>query len=180
MISGVIGESGEWDDMHGWSKFSGNIGLTAATLGYGLSGTALGETPVTQLPRAARDGFVQTWSSLVRRGSIEDAMFAQRTYRPYFSDEGRFANKTIDEVAQMLKDGQLKPSDVPVEYAYKDGYPIILNTRSAHALEQAGIPRSQWAIENVTDKLDAMARLEKQLINNKLQPPGCPNPVRNP
>ena len=66
------GDPGAWNDMHGWSKFSGNIGITAGTMGAGLSGTALGETAVSQLPRAARDGVVKTWSSLVRRnnGSI--------------------------------------------------------------------------------------------------------------
>ena len=74
----------------------------------------------------------------------------------------------------------MKPSEVPIEYAYVDGHPIILNTRSAHALEQAGIPRSQWVTENVTNNSEAMARLMDQLSRNKLSPPGIPNPVRTP
>jgi len=55
--------------MHGWSKFSFNVGITAATMGYGLSGTALGETPVTQLPRAGKDAAVQAWRGLWRKKS---------------------------------------------------------------------------------------------------------------
>jgi len=58
------GTPGEWDDMHGWSRFSGEVGLSAVAMGYGLSGTALGEAPLTQVPRVAKDGMVQMWKQV--------------------------------------------------------------------------------------------------------------------
>jgi filamentous hemagglutinin len=111
---------------------------------------------------------------------IENAMFAQRTYSSRFSDNGPLRGKTVDGVVHELKNGTMKPSDLPIEYAYVDGQPIILNTRSAHALQQAGIPRSQWTIIDVTNDVAAMARLATQLRNNNLSPPGIPSPVRTP
>jgi hypothetical protein len=36
----------------------------------------------------------------------------------------------------------MKPSDVPIDYIVPEGNALILNTRSAQALQAAGIPRS--------------------------------------
>lgn len=76
--------------------------------------------------------------------------FAQRTYGETFSSGGRFAGRSIDDVAQGLRSGSLTPADVPIDVVVRDGNTLLLNTRSSQALTRAGIPRSQWAIVNRT------------------------------
>ena len=44
----------------------------------------------------------------------------------------------------------MKSSEVPIDFIVRDGNKLILNTRSAQALEAAGIPRSQWNVVNRT------------------------------
>ena len=58
-----------------------------------------------------------------------------------FSKGGTFAGQSVEDVAGALRSGALNPSDVPIQYIVRDGNTLILNTRSAQALEQAGIPR---------------------------------------
>lgn len=61
-----------------------------------------------------------------------------------FSAEGKLAGKSVDEVAAALRSGAMSPGEVSVNYIVRDGQTIMLNTRSAQALEAAGILRSQW------------------------------------
>jgi hypothetical protein len=105
---------------------------------------------------------------------LENANYAQKTFSNAFSDEGAFAGKTVPDVADALRSGQLKPGDVPVQYIVRDGNTLILNTRSAQALEQAGIPRSQWNAVNVTGDAAAEGRLTGQLGRNGLTSQGTP------
>lgn len=107
-------------------------------------------------------------------GALANANYAQRTYSQTFSDAGAFAGKTVEEVAAALRSGELKASDVSIQYVVKDGNTLILNTRSAQALEQAGIPRSQWNAVNVTGDAAAEARLAGQLQRNNLPSQGTP------
>jgi hypothetical protein len=71
-----------------------------------------------------------------------------------------------------LKSGELSPADVPIEYLIRDGNTLILNTRSAVALEMAGIPRSRWNAVNMTGNMGAELRLTDQLENNGLTSEG--------
>jgi hypothetical protein len=103
---------------------------------------------------------------------IENANFAQKEASEIFSPGGRFAGETISEVAEHLRDGTLLPEDVPVQVIVRDGNTLILNTRSALALEEAGIPRIRWSIENVTNDPAAEARLSGQLERNGLSSSG--------
>lgn len=103
---------------------------------------------------------------------IENATYAQKTANVNFSNTGKFAGSTIDDVANMLADGRLAPSDVPIEVAQIENNVLILNTRSSMALEAAGIPRSSWYVIDVTEDTAAMARLLGQLNRNKLGPGG--------
>jgi hypothetical protein len=105
---------------------------------------------------------------------VENANFAQKTFRRTFSAQGKFAGRTVGDVAADLKSGVLKPADVPVEYIVRDGNTLILNTRSTQALEQAGIPRSQWNAVNKTGDALAEGRLTDQLRRNKLTSEGTP------
>lgn len=52
--------------------------------------------------------------------------------------------QTVDDLADALKVGAIKPSQLPVDYVDMNGTRLILNTRTSTALEQAGVPRSQW------------------------------------
>ncbi len=110
---------------------------------------------------------------------IADANFAQRTYRQLFSSGGTFAGRTVEEVAAALRSGELTAIDVPIQYIIRDGNTLILNTRSAQALEQAGIPRGQWSILNLTGDAAAEARLTEQLERNGLGSSGIPSVTPN-
>jgi hypothetical protein len=61
----------------------------------------------------------------------------------------------------------MKPGDVPVNYIVRDGQTIMLNTRSAQALEAAGIPRSQWNGVNQTGNQFFENLLNGQLGRNR-------------
>jgi RHS repeat-associated protein len=49
-------------------------------------------------------------------GVLADAKFAQKSASAVFSIEGKFAGRSVEEVATALRNGTLHPSDVPVEY----------------------------------------------------------------
>jgi hypothetical protein len=87
-----------------------------------------------------------------------------------FGSKGLFAGKSVEEVAAALRSGAMKASDVPINYIVRDGQTIILNTRSAQALEAAGIPRSQWNGLNQTGNSFFEDLLNGQLSRN----PGGP------
>ena len=112
---------------------------------------------------------------------LENANFSQKTYSEVFSiaREARFAGQTIDDVAGALQSGQLRPVDVPIQYIVRDGNTLILNTRSAQALERAGIPRSQWNAVNLTGDVRAEERLTRQLQRNGLTIQGTPTVTSN-
>lgn len=76
-----------------------------------------------------------------------------------FSKGGAFAGKSVDDVADALRSGTLRPADVPIDFIVRDGNKLILNTRSAQALELAGIPRAQW---------NAVDRTGQELFENML------------
>lgn len=97
---------------------------------------------------------------------LADAVFAQETFREGFSKGGTFAGQTVTSVANALKAGKMAISDVPIQYIVRDGKTFILNTRSAQALERAGIPRGSWKAVNMTGDAAAEARLNGQLQRN--------------
>jgi len=149
--------TGHWDWSHFGAAVAAGAAIGAVTAGIGglFAGRAAGATTETG-------------------EALENANYAQKTFSNAFSDEGAFAGKTVPEVADALRSGQLKPADVPVEYIVKDGNTLILNTRSAQALEQAGIPRSEWNAVNMTGDAAAEARLAGQLQRNGLTSEGTP------
>ena len=103
---------------------------------------------------------------------LENANFAQRTFSQNFSSGGTFAGQTIDDIAAAIRSGALNPADVPIQYIIRDGNTLILNTRSAQALEQAGIPRPRWNAVNMTGNAEAELRLTRQLNNSGLTSQG--------
>ena len=128
---------------------------------------------ISYIHRDNRHGF-KAGALEAEGGALGSANYAQRTFSENFSSAGAFAGKTVDEVASALRSGELKPTDVPIQYVVKDGQSLILNTRSAQALERAGIPRSQWYAVNMTGDAAAEARLAGQLQRNNLTNSGTP------
>lgn len=117
----------------------------------------------------------------IRQGIVrQDANYAQKTYGPRFSTEesSRFGlgdgrALTVDEVAELIRGG-LSPRHVPVNIIHRNGYQLMLNTRSSQALEKAGIPRSQWyGIDRTGDPLYEFL-VWAQLRRNTLGPSGIP------
>jgi hypothetical protein len=94
--------------------------------------------------------------------------FTQTTASPMFSPEGSFAGRSISQVADALRSGSLKASDVPVEFIVRDGAWLIVNTRSAVALRQAGIPEARWNLINRTGVADIEANITQRLLRNGL------------
>lgn len=102
--------------------------------------------------------------------ALRGAQFAQKGASSTFSEGGKFAGQTVEGVAQALRSGALKASDVPVQYAVKNGTTFLLNTRSSMALTLGGIGRASWSATDVTAELGANLRLAGQLARN----PGAP------
>ena len=103
---------------------------------------------------------------------VGGANFAQTTASGTFSSGGSFAGQSIDDVAGALQSGAMSVKDVPIQVIVQDGNTLILNTRSALALEQAGIPRSAWNVVNMSGDAAAQARLAAQLARNGLDSTG--------
>lgn len=63
---------------------------------------------------------------------------------------------------------------MPIDYIVREGNTLILNTRSAQALQAAGIPRSAWTAVNRTGQEMYEAMLTGQLQRNGLTSAGIP------
>ncbi|MGJ8664812.1 MAG: RHS repeat domain-containing protein [Patiriisocius sp.] len=103
---------------------------------------------------------------------IDNANWAQKTFKKTFSEEGLFNGAKVDDIVKQLESGNLKPGDVPIEVIVRDGNTLILNTRSSVALTKANIPRSKWSVIDKTGDIDSELRLDKQLKKNKLDSQG--------
>jgi hypothetical protein len=161
------------------SPFAAAAAAAAARNGGLGPGQKIELRPQVARPTASRSE--QPASRLARSTVLANANYAQGTYSEQFSNhpKARFRGKTIDNIADALKLGQLSPKDVPVEYIVRDGNTLILNTRSSQALERAGIPRSQWNPVNMTGDAKAEARLTEQLMRNLLTSQGTPTVTPN-
>ena len=73
----------------------------------------------------------------------------------------------------------MKPSEVPIDFIVREGNTLMLNTRSAQALEAAGIPRSQWNAVNRTGQEMYENMLSGQLQRNGLTSEGVANVRRS-
>ena len=133
--------------------------------------------PPEMVDASAYFGSPAQFNAAKAAGALDNAAFAQKTFSQTFSSGGRFAGQTIDDVAAGLRSGAMKPADVPIEFIVRDGNSLILNTRSAQALQQAGIPRSAWNAIDMTGDAAAQARLSGQIQRNGLTSQGILNPT---
>jgi RHS repeat-associated protein len=137
---------------------------------------AINATPIILSPLM---GFESGIATVTEDGILQGANYAQRTFNSTFSSGGTFAGQTVEDIAAALRSGTLSPSDVPIQYIVKDANTLILNTRSAQALEQAGIPRGQWNAIDMTGDAAAQVRLAAQLQRNGLTSQGIPTVTPN-
>ena len=108
----------------------------------------------------------------IKKSGLENANFAQNTFSSKFSKGGAFEGRSVDDVAAALRSKAMKPSEVPIDFIVRDGNTLILNTRSAQALEAAGIPRSQWSAVNRSGEELYENMLSGQLQRNGLTSEG--------
>ncbi|UEL25738.1 hypothetical protein K6106_10350 [Pseudomonas fluorescens] len=116
---------------------------------FGLGAKEVGAAGGTALP-----------NSVPALGVLDDGVFAQVLAKSTkaFSEEGQSiysqaAGRPISTVADLtaaLKEGVIKPSQVPLDYVLIDGKEVIANTRSSTALINAGIPKGEWYGVNKT------------------------------
>lgn len=111
--------------------------------------------------------------------ALINANYAQKTFSQNFSNGGLFAGKTVEELALNIKRREIDVQDIPIDFIVRDGRALILNTRSAKALELAGIPRNQWNAINKTGNAASESRLDAQLNSNNLDSHGFLNPTMN-
>lgn len=133
------------------------VGSGVAQAGGRLAGSVFSRASVSEVGAAAK-------------GLPDGAKWAQKTFGPNFDPKGTLAGKSFDDVVGGLRSGEIKPSSMQVDYVVRDGQVIIHNTRSASALDAAGIPRSQWNAVNQTGNAAVEARVNGQLARN----PGGP------
>jgi RHS repeat-associated protein len=146
----------------------GDNGAFMAVVGGGLAGEIfplLARVPGAILRSGATAGAAEA-------GVLKGANFAQKTFGPMFSKGGAFAGRSVEEVAAALRSGAMNASDVTINYIVRDGNTLILNTRSAQALEAAGIPRSAWSAVNRTGDELFESMLSDQLGRNGLTSAG--------
>ncbi len=156
-----------------WTFGTAGVGM----LGYGV---ASGDITADDLPEIATYVVAGVILHATLPGKLDGSVYAQKTYRPKFSKEGRAELSkitgrqinTVDDLVQAIKDGVVKVDDIPVNYIVRDGNTIILNTRTSMALEKAGIPKSQWKGSNRTGDEFWESLLDGQLKRNNLDNSG--------
>ena len=160
--------SGHYDlAAKGVAQVSGGVG-TIASAGALIVGLA----PKAAPPRSAITLFGKGGVPVVKTLPPGPFRFTQTTASPHFSKGSPFDGQTVFQVAESLRNGTLKPADVPVQVIHRDGTNLIVNTRSSVALRQAKIPESQWRIVDKTGDLAAETDLTRRLSDNKLSNQG--------
>ena len=110
---------------------------------------------------------------------LEDAAFAQVPAKSTkaFSEEGqaiysKLAGRnivTVNDLTDVLKQGVIKPNQIPLDYVLIDGQKVIANTRTSTALINANIPKSQWSGVNKTGVKAYGDVTFDDLVNNQLR-----------
>jgi hypothetical protein len=141
--------------------------------------------PKTAAPAVAAKNIVRSKGGrtydLSPGDKAKPAKFGQRAVSPRFSTpkngEGNplIVGKSIDEVAELLRNGDLLPRDLPVQYIWVNGEKVVVNNRSATALSKAGIPQKKWRMVDKTGGLpdkgaDSLASVLERLDEMAGQP----------
>lgn len=181
---GTESKSGDW--LSAYLKFTGNnaLGYAGAIPGVGLLSSMIPKSEYSNselMPAAAFEQANAVGSVLMTggagalrnagsKGLPEGAKYAQEWHSPKFDDRGALKGQPFSSVVQELRSGIRNPSSIQVDYVVRGDVVIIHNTRSANALEAAGVPRSQFNAVNKTGNPAVEARVDRQLARN----PGGP------
>jgi LysM domain len=116
------------------------------------------------------------------RGALIDANFAQVESKlgKEFSDIGKLKYSelagspinTVDDLANALTTGVIKPHQIPIDFVEMEGTRLMLNTRTTTALDSAGIPRSEWHGINRTGQIAYGEKTFDQLALDQLKTNG--------
>ena len=144
-------------------------------------------TPVQQLALPGPNSKPVSNSQVKLPHPMDKANYSQKTYSNNFSmygsqkyfDIAGYEIKTVDDLAQAIKNKDVSISDLPVEYINRDGNVLIQNTRTSQALTVAGVPRNQWHVTNNTGNPLHEKLLDEQLLRNKLTSEGISNVRRS-
>jgi RHS repeat-associated protein len=131
----------------------------AASVGFAVAGslTAFAEAMSARLAANA-----------VARGPGVMPRFSQKTAGVEFQPGGPFAGRTMGDVAAGLRDGTIKPSELPLEVIVRGETTLSMNTRSLVALRRAGVDPRQFVTRDLTGNAAAEAALTQRLMNNGL------------
>jgi hypothetical protein len=83
-----------------------------------------------------------------QRGINKQETFSEKGQEIYSALTGERV-ETVDDLAAAIRSGKVDPKMIEVNYVVRDEV-LIENTRTAQALERAGIPRSEWKGVNRT------------------------------
>ncbi|MBP2639315.1 MAG: hypothetical protein H6Q66_266 [Firmicutes bacterium] len=133
-----------------------------------LAGDAFAAGRITNKAGKVVDGLSKA-AEEVAGSSIK---FTQTTASVRFSRNGTFSGKTIGELANDLRTGVLKSTDVPVEYIERDSVKLVVNTRSSLVLRRAGIPETEWNLVNKTGDAFTESKVTERLARNELTEEG--------
>lgn len=124
---------------------------------------------------AAAGKIAHASSNLVARANYAQKYYSEIISKggaKFFNDQLGIQVKTIDDLASAIKSGTIQASDVSITVVSRGDDVLILNTRSAEALQRAGVPRSQWRVVDGTGDAGIEARLDLQLKRNNLSNSG--------
>jgi len=106
------------------------------------------------------------WGNLGKKQTASnEILFAQKSISETFGKGGPFGGKTIDEVANGLRDGSIKPEQLPIQVIKREGKTYTLNNRSLMALRKAGLEPT--VVKDVTGIPDFERTLSNRLIEIK-------------
>lgn len=148
-----------------------------AEIGLALEGTgtaveALGEASLAEASATSEALLPSEGVELADVPAEGDLAFSQTTASPYFRLSSPFEGQSIQSVAQQLRAGSLAVTEVPVTTINMAGTQLIVDTRSALALMQAGIPQSEWALADATGNIELEGIIAQRLADNGLTAAG--------
>ena len=169
--------------VHGWAGFRSDVqqelrqmgdnfaALTPSQQGYFIGHLTEKAMEIGVMAKSTGKGIAADESVITMEstaGSSGQLRFTQLTASPVFDAKGAFAGKTIGDVADGLRNGSIRISDVEINFVKRGGYRLIENTRSSLALRRAGIPPEQWNLINKTGDINIEMRITDHLNHNGL------------
>jgi filamentous hemagglutinin len=83
---------------------------------------------------------------------------------------------TINDLVRAIESGKVDPANLEIDIAVRGDVAVIMNTRTATALDRAGVPRTEWTLNNVTGNPGFETRLDAALGRNRLTGPALTPP----